>query len=42
VKRALQRMLLNQLSYEILAGTISKDAPIVVDAQADELLIHNA
>jgi ATP-dependent Clp protease ATP-binding subunit ClpB len=42
VKRALQRMLLNQLSYEILAGTISKDAPIVVDAQAGELLIHNA
>ena len=42
VKRALQRMLLNRLSHDILAGTISKDAPIVVDAQADELLIHNA
>ena len=41
VKRALQRMLLNRLSHDILAGTVSKDLPIQVDANGDELLITN-
>ena len=41
VKRALQRMLLNRLSHDILAGTVSKDLPIQVDAKGDELLITN-
>jgi ATP-dependent Clp protease ATP-binding subunit ClpB len=41
VKRALQRMLLNRLSHDILAGTVSKDLPIQVNANGDELLITN-
>ncbi len=41
VKRALQRMLLNQLSYDILAGTVVKELPIVVDARDGALLIMN-
>ena len=41
VKRALQRMLLNQLSYDILAGTVVKEKPIVVDAQDGALVIEN-
>lgn len=41
VKRALQRMLLNRLSHDILAGTVSKDLPIQVDANGEELLITN-
>ena len=41
VKRALQRLLLNRLSHDILAGTVTKDLPIKVDANGDELLITN-
>ena len=41
VKRALQRMLLNRLSYDILAGTVVKELPIVVDAKDGALLIMN-
>ena len=41
VKRALQRMLLNRLSHDILAGSVSKDLPIQVDANGEELLITN-
>lgn len=41
VKRALQRLLLNRLSHDILAGTVTKDLPIKVDANGDELLISN-
>ena len=41
VKRALQRMLLNRLSYDILAGTVVKELPIVVDARDGALLIMN-
>ncbi len=37
VKRAIQRLLLNDLSKAILAGTVSRDAPIRVDAQDDHL-----
>ncbi len=41
VKRALQRMLLNRLSHDILAGTVVKELPIVVDAQDGALVIEN-
>ena len=37
VKRAIQRLLLNDLSKAILAGTVNRDHPIRVDAAADHL-----
>ena len=37
VKRAIQRLLLNDLSKAILAGTVSRDKPINVDAHDDHL-----
>ena len=37
VKRAIQRLLLNDLSRAILAGTVNRDHPIRVDAAADHL-----
>ncbi len=37
VKRAIQRLLLNDLSRAILAGTVNRDHPIRVDADADHL-----
>ena len=37
VKRAIQRLLLNELSKQILAGSIDKDHTVVVDASADSL-----
>ena len=41
VKRALQRMLLNDLSKELLAGMVDKMKPIHVDAAGDRLTFHN-
>ena len=41
VKRALQRMLLNDLSKALLAGTVDKMNPIHVDAADDNLTFHN-
>ncbi len=41
VKRALQRLLLNDLSKALLAGTVSKQQPIQVDVQGDNLYFHN-
>lgn len=41
VKRALQRMLLNDLSKALLAGTVDKTKPIHVDAEVDHLTFHN-
>jgi ATP-dependent Clp protease ATP-binding subunit ClpB len=41
VKRALQRMLLNDLSKALLAGTVDKTKPIHVDAESDHLTFHN-
>ncbi|MBR1683008.1 MAG: AAA family ATPase [Bacteroidaceae bacterium] len=38
VKRAIQRLLLNDLSKAILAGTVSRDHDIRVDAAADHLV----
>ena len=37
VKRAIQRLLLNDLSKAILAGTVSRDRTISVDADSDHL-----
>lgn len=41
VKRALQRLLLNDLSKALLAGSVDKAKPIHVDAQGDQLTFHN-
>ena len=41
VKRALQRMLLNDLSKALLAGTVDKMKPIHVDAAGESLTFHN-
>ena len=42
VKRALQRLLLDDLSRAILAGTVTSGQPIRVDAQGDQLAFGNA
>ena len=42
VKRALQRLLLNDLSKALLAGTVNKEKPIEVDANGNELRFSNA
>ena len=41
VKRALQRMLLNDLSKALLAGTVDKVQPINVDVKGDSLAFSN-
>ena len=41
VKRVLQRMLLNELSKQIIAGTINTDKPIRVDVAEDEIVFAN-
>lgn len=41
VKRALQRMLLNDLSKALLAGMVDKMKPIYVDSAGDRLTFHN-
>lgn len=41
IKRALQRLLLNQLSEQIIARTIHKDKPIRVDAVDSRLVFSN-
>ena len=42
VKRALQRLLLNDLSKALLAGTVDKTRPIRVDVDGDALRFSNA
>ena len=42
VKRALQRLLLNDLSRALLAGSVDKTQPILVDAESDHLTFTNA
>ena len=42
VKRALQRLLLNDLSKALLAGTVDKEKPIVVEADGQQLRFRNA
>ena len=41
VKRVLQRMLLNELSKQIIAGTVDTEKPIRVDAKGDEVVFVN-
>ncbi len=41
VKRVLQRHLLNELSKKLLAGTVNKEKPIIVDANDEGLLFEN-
>jgi ATP-dependent Clp protease ATP-binding subunit ClpB len=41
VKRVLQRMLLNELSKQIIAGTINTEKPIRVDVTRDEIVFAN-
>ena len=41
VKRAIQRDVLNALSKQLLAGTVTKDKPIVVDSKGGEITFCN-
>ncbi len=41
VKRAIQRLLLNDLSKTLLSGTLDSIRPIVVDADGERLTFHN-
>ncbi len=41
VKRTIQRMVLNQLSKDILAQNVDRDHPIVIDRQGDTLVFKN-
>jgi ATP-dependent Clp protease ATP-binding subunit ClpB len=41
IKRALQRLVLNKLSEQIIARTIQKDKPIVVDVKDEALVFAN-
>ena len=41
VKRVIHRLLLNQLSKDILAQTVDKDRPIIIDVENDTLIFRN-
>ncbi|MCC8070416.1 MAG: ATP-dependent chaperone ClpB [Bacteroidales bacterium] len=41
VKRAIHRLVLNQLSKDILAQKVDKDRPIVIDVKDDQLIFKN-
>lgn len=41
VKRALQHLVLNQLSKDIISGHINKQKPITVDVKNNELIFNN-
>ena len=41
VKRTIQRMVLNQLSKDILAGTVHREHPITIDRNGDNLVFRN-
>ncbi|MDE7381285.1 MAG: ATP-dependent chaperone ClpB [Muribaculaceae bacterium] len=41
VKRTIQRMVLNRLSKDILAQTVDREHPIVIDVKGEELVFHN-
>ncbi|MBD5183575.1 MAG: ATP-dependent chaperone ClpB [Bacteroidales bacterium] len=41
VKRTIQRMVLNQLSKDILAQKVDREHPIVIDREGDELVFKN-
>ncbi len=42
VKRALQRLLLNDLSKKLLSGSVDREKPIEVDASTDHLVFRNS
>ena len=41
VKRAIQSMVLNQLSKDIIAMKVNRDRPIIIDADGSELIFKN-
>ena len=41
VKRTIQRMVLNQLSKDILAQKVDREHPIIIDREGDELVFKN-
>ena len=41
VKRAIQAMVLNQLSKDIIAARVSRERPIIIDAEGDHLIFKN-
>ena len=41
VKRAIQALVLNRLSKDIIAMKVNRDRPIVIDVQDDELIFRN-
>lgn len=41
VKRVIQRLVLNALSKSIIANTVNKDKPIVIDVMNNQLAFHN-
>ena len=41
VKRALQRLVLNELSRSIIAGKVNKDKPVIVELRDNELHFRN-
>jgi len=41
VKRVIHRMVLNRLSKDILAQTVNKDLPIIIDVEGDGLVFKN-
>ena len=41
VKRTIQRMVLNQLSKDILAQKVNRESPIKIDVRDDELIFTN-
>ncbi|MDE7142569.1 MAG: type VI secretion system ATPase TssH, partial [Muribaculaceae bacterium] len=41
VKRVIHRLVLNRLSKDILAQTVDKDKPIVIDVDGDNLVFRN-
>jgi ATP-dependent Clp protease ATP-binding subunit ClpB len=41
VKRAIQRYLLNDLSKKILAGSVDRNEPVIVDSENNTLVYRN-
>ena len=41
VKRVIQKYVLNELSKELLGGTVNKDRPIIIDSDGSGLVFKN-
>ena len=41
VKRVIQKMVLNELSKELLGGRVNRERPIVIDRQGEKLIFRN-